>query len=202
MGKVGHPHKTHTPEDEERREKTSRHLKAYRAENSLTQKELGGLIGISDQTIRRYEKKDTDMSSAIAEDFEKKTGIYFKYWLGLTDCKTESEYLQEQEWVAEVVGQLEQAQERQTILWSGIENAFDLCGYTLKPAPKYTALIREYSTREDKDVVSFWEAKDKNDPEYRFYCTKDEVMEIVAALKETISFWGYKKNMHRLIRPK
>ncbi len=113
---------------QEQRKVSSRHIKDFRKNvKEWSQEELAENIGVDTQTIGRYERMECSVSNSSAEALAQLSGYIKEYWLGLTECKTEYEYMEEcLDAAATDQGRIIEYQNRKR---EKIKKLFELCGF-------------------------------------------------------------------------
>lgn len=195
MAKVGRPKKEDTPAEVERRLKAGKRMVDFRRERGWTQENLAEKLEKTALTIGRYERGKIGVKASVAKWLERETGIFWRYWTGETDCRSQRDYGLErdrenaaiEDWACE-----EHAREEAEYTFR-LEALFFLCGY------RY---IRD-------ETADFWDLDPGRDesllPPCRHQITPYdgsgqtyhfddmELEELLVDLKDTIGYHWFKK---------
>lgn len=139
----------------------SERIKQERNLNKLTQAELAGKIGVTDQTIRAYENGRFGVPKTSVHSLAAVFGCCPEYLTGETEKFTAEEYKQECETVSQLMSQAIMTQNRAKELWDITRHFFqEFLHYAVRDT---------YVRKDDGSIVPVVVIEDSQGRKYTFF---------------------------------
>ncbi len=195
---------TEQNQDEETLEVSSRHIIDFRKNViKCSQEALAERIGKGHKTINEYENKKRKVSNPSAEALAQLSGYIKEYWLGLTECKTDDEFIEE----CANAAATEQHQKEiyQSRKRERIKTLFEICGFGYEDLSSGRYDFIEFSN-DEAAIAEHQHAMENHTPNkitdysQKFftapvYLSNDDLAELARNISGLIGYACYKKTI-------
>ncbi len=191
-------------DDIETRKVSSQHIKDFRKNViKCSQAILAERIDVDTQTIGRYERMESSVSNSSAEALAQLSGYIKEYWLGLTECKTDDEFIEE----CANAAATEQHQKEiyQSRKRERIKTLFEICGFGYEDLSGSRYDFIEFSN-DEAAIAEHQHAMENHTPNkitdysQKFftapvYLSNDDLAELSRNISGLIGYTCYKKTI-------
>ena len=193
----GRPVKSMEPSDVSKRKRSGEKIAKLRKDKGWTQSDMAIELDRSVATIRRYERGEVDLPEDVARKLENITGIFWRYWIGETECTSMYVYLDEREKELEdaAMAEWEEIDKDKENFRNRLTALFSLCGYRYEHGNLSIIAFQDLFGDWDEHQIPQCEHQlnPYHAPDETYHFDDAEITALLDGMRDLIGFHWFKK---------